>query len=473
MSPPERAETNGLPYIQINHMTRDYYAQPGRRLRAGMWARLAGLGLIVLGSFVLPLSGQDLAPIDPSLVDPLIEAVGRSNPDLAARRRALGAARARLDAAGFAGPAVLSGEIDDLPGGTDFSGAGFRLEVGKEFLTGGRRRAARALAAAEVRSAEAALYAAERRVWAASIGALTRALGWSGIAARLASEDSLLIGAEESLRGRFAVGGARYTDVLRLRTQRLRIQTEQAEAATEVTLGLALLDALLGEGRTQVERVVRRISEPVSWSLLSQELPDAPDLDSIVDRSGRVRLAVADVERAEARAALVRAEQRPRMTGAIGAQRVGSSDGGFAIGPTLGMSITLPFTARNANRTEAQAAELTVVAARAELDAARATVRADLVAARTRYQAARDRVALFDTALLVQVRQERESALAAYRNGEISLIELLDFERALSRAEVERRRAHIDAVRALAVLISGVGSLEHDDSRGPAVFGLE
>ena len=48
--------------------------------------------------------------------------------------------------------------------------------------------------------------------------------------------------------------------------------------------------------------------------------------------------------------------------------------------------------------------------------------------------------------------EERESALAAYRTGSLSLLELIDFERALSRAEIERIRALIDAADALADL---------------------
>jgi outer membrane protein TolC len=75
--------------------------------------------------------------------------------------------------------------------------------------------------------------------------------------------------------------------------------------------------------------------------------------------------------------------------------------------------------------------------------------------ARVRYEAARERLASFDVALLVGVREEREGALAAYRTGEVSLIELLDFERAIARVEVEQRLAMIDAAVALADLTSG------------------
>ncbi len=415
-------------------------------------------------------SAQQVIPIDSTLAGPLLEAVARSNPRLAAQRSAVAAAQSRFRAAGFAAPAVLSGEMEDVPGGTDFGGAGFRVEIGKEFLTGGRSVAARALAAAEVQAAEAALYAAELRMRAATARALTQALGWSAIARRLAAEDSLLIGAEASLRGRFAVGDARYTDVLRLRTERVRVQTERAGALAEARIGLAALEGLLGDGVAEAAPLVRMVAAAPPTALSPIDLSPPPDVDSLLAVSGRVRLAKAALDQARAARATVRADQRPRIAGAIGAQRVGGEDGDFAVGPTVGLSVTLPFTARRANRTAAEAADHAVAAAQAELAAARAEVRADLMAARTRYEAARERLAAFDAALLRGVRQERETALAAYRSGELSLIELLDFERALARAEVEQRRAHIEAVVALADLISGAAGAADDEPGGDSTF---
>lgn len=451
----------------------------GRAPRAGArrpshlpphWLALVFVLLLSIPFPVRVASAQRIVSADSMLGGPLLEAVVRSNPRLVARRTAVAAAQSRLRAAGFAAPAVLSGEIEDVPDGIDLTGAGVRVEIGREFLTGGRSAAARALAAADVQSAEAALYAAERRTRAATARALTQALGWAAIARRLAAEDSLLIGAEGSLRGRFAVGEARYTDVLRLRTERVRVQTDRAAALAEARVGLATLEGLLGDAVAEAAPLLRTVAAAPPTTLTLDSLPPPPDVDSLVALSGRVRLAQAALEQARAAQAAVRAEQRPRIAGAVGAQRVASEDGGFAIGPTLGISVTLPFTARRANQTAAESAERAVAAAQAELAAARAVVRADLIAARTRYEAARERLATFDAALLRGVRQEREGALAAYRSGDLSLIELLDFERALARAEVEQRRAHIEAVIALADLISGAADVDNDEPGGASAF---
>ena len=110
-------------------------------------------------------------------------------------------------------------------------------------------------------------------------------------------------------------------------------------------------------------------------------------------------------------------------------------------------------------------AEREVDAARAEQRAALASARARIGAAVERYDAAREQIALYDSALLQAARAEREGALAAYRTGDFTLIELLDFERALARAEIDRLRSRMAAADALAALYVDVtGTTSHDEA---------
>lgn len=397
-------------------------------------------------------AAQEVIPMDPAIAEPLRAAILRSNPSLRAARASVEAAQARLTGAGLAPPAVLTGEIEDVAGGTDLKGAGLRLQVEREFLTGGRRSAARVLASAVVRVEQASLHAEERRILARGYAAVARLAAARATAGRLAAEDSLLAAAEVSLRDRFAVGDARYVDVLRLRTERLRVQSERAEALTWAQTARSVLAGLVAEDELpQIETLVSERAD----SLLAGSVPPAPDVDSVIAAAGALRVADAVLERARAERDMVLAEQRPRISAALGAQRMTDEIGGSSFGPVLETSITLPFTARGANRAAAHAAERQVAAAVARHAAAFAAVQADLSAALVRYEAARERLAVYDTALLRGVREERESALAAYRVGQISLIELLDFERALARAEIERLSAHADAAEALADLFAG------------------
>ena len=424
---------------------------------------------------------------DTGLVAAVRRGILRASPELAARRAALAAAAARLRATGFAAPAVLSAEAENVPQGLDLANAySLRVDVGRELFASTRRSAARALAESERRATAVALEIAERRVVALGDRALIQAFGWVAVARRLAEEDALLGSAEGSVRARFTVGDARYVDVLRLRTERLRVQTDRAAAVTEARAGRRALEGLLGEDTAAVAAVaalvdaaapagppstgapsagapspsvIRSASLAGGTDLVAMALPPAPSLDSLLALAGAVRAADAAVARAQAQQRLTRAEQRPVVTAGLGVQRFLDAQNRYVVGPTLGASVSLPFTAAGAVRTATAAAAADVAAAEAERRAALAGARAALGAARDRYEAARERLAVYDAALLRGAREERESALAAYRTADLSLLELIDFERALSRAEIDRLRARIEAADALAALLSGDADL--------------
>ncbi len=420
---------------------------------------------VVAGLLLLARTGAaQVTPARTALTDtaglgPLLHRVLATNPDLIAQRRAVEAAAARLRAAGFGPATVLATEVEDVPGGLDVSRAGsIRLALEHEFLSGGRRGAARSLAAAEAEAVAAELDAAEQRTVVLSVQALTRAVDWLSIARRLADQDSLLASAQASLQTRFTAGQARYVDVLRLRTERLRTEAEQAGAETEARVArqgvLSLVgtpDSFPASGTTLVDSL---IAARLSSAPTVRAFPPAPGVDSLLVASGAVRLAEAGVVRARADRQLALANGRPRLTAFAGAQRF-AGDGGYPVGPVFGGSISLPFTAGQANTMATLAAERGVEAAEAQREATLASRRGALLAARERYEAARSRIAVYDAALLQGARDERESALAAYRSGSLSLIELLDFERALARAEIDRLRSQIDAESALAELLTG------------------
>ena len=134
-------------------------------------------------------------------------------------------------------------------------------------------------------------------------------------------------------------------------------------------------------------------------------------------------------------------------------QRIGQANNGPALGPSFGFSVSLPFSVRADNDRLRNAAAQSIRTADIEFQSILVSRRAHFAAALERYQSARSRIQVFDAALLRGAREERESALAAYRTGSLSLLELIDFERALARAEIERVKAIIDAADAFADLI--------------------
>jgi outer membrane protein TolC len=391
-----------------------------------------------------------------ALVDSLRRALVAASPALRAREHAIEAARARVLATGRSEPAALAAEVEEVRG-LDFSSAqSLKLQVERDFTPRAVGTALRQVAQSDVRAAEAERVLAERRLVATIDRGAVALSGWAAIARRLAAEDSLLVSAEASLRARFAVADARYVDVLRMRTERLRVQSERAAAASEGLMagrrlvGLAASDTAIAVARTLTRQLA---ALPPSATLLTATASSF-DVDSMLEQSGQLALADVPVLRAEAERQLAEAQRRPQIGGFVGIERF-ADERGYPIGPRLGATVSLPFTAGATLRARATAAERELEAATARRRAARAELRATLLAARDRLDAARARVASFDAALLRGARDERESALASFRAGQLTLVELLDFERALARAEIDRLRSLIDAADAHADLVSG------------------
>jgi outer membrane protein TolC len=397
------------------------------------------------------------------LLPPALRAsVLASAPVIVARRAELRAAEARWRATGFAPAAVLSVDLEDARGGR-LDASSPRLAVSRDLLPGATRRALIATADADVRVARVVLAAAERQTIAQSARALYAASAWRAIARRLAAQDSLLSAAESAVRTRFSVGEARYVDVLRLRAERLRVQSDRAAAGTEADAALLSLAALAGDSAaanlavTAADRAMPSAAGgPTGGEVV---LPVVPSMESLVVIAADRQLADARLAQAAAERQLVLARQRPAASATIGLQRISpDGDRGAGLGPILAAGISLPFTARAANRAAEVAASERTAAAEIARTATITNTRARLAVGRARYESARRRLASFDAALLRGAREEREGALVAYRANDLSLIDLLDFERALSRVEIDRTRALLDALSALADLISGSAS---------------
>lgn len=390
-------------------------------------------------------------------------AVRTSSPVLRAARAEVDLATARAAAAGPQAPAFFSAGLSEAPA-SNLDQGNLRFEVGWDLLTGPRRRAERELADINVRATTINVSLAERRLEGELLRDAVRAAGARRIARRLEAEDQLLAGAEDGVRGRFGVGQARYVDVLRVRTERLRVQTDRSANLAEARGARAALVALLAgsDAVATLDTVLDTIAGDGLGDAWRAVLPTLPLLDSLLAQSAAMRLADVGSARAEAARALLVAEQRPQVSAYAGLQRIGQANNGPTLGPSFGFTVSLPFTAARGNRLAIAAASQSTVSARIAREAALIETRGRLDAARERYSAARERLETFDATLLRGAQDERESALAAYRTGSLSLLELLDFERALSRAEIERIRALVDAADAWADLL---GADEHSDQR--------
>ena len=408
-----------------------------------VWWLVAALGL------VLPLRSLRAQSAADDLVRRAQAVAAAAHPDAVAARAALAAAEAAVRTAGARAPAALTAEAEQLGGGAPVQ---VRFDIVQDWGARALRSAERARAAA-VRDVAAAQSRLVVVLLSARAGReLASWLGWRAIHERLGAEDSLLAEAEEALRARFSVGTARYVDVLRVRSERVRVQLERASASRESGRARVVLASFVPAGhadaavfRAQLDSLAAMRAPPPAAP------PVPPDPESLVVAAGGAVFLEAQTAEAQQRARLLRAGRRPSVVTSLGVQRY-AGDRAAQIGPTVGVGISLPFTVGAAGSALVPAAEALVAAAQAERAAALARLRSALAVGRERYQAALDRLSVLGTALLVGAREEREAALGAFRAGDFSLLELLDLERALARVDIERVRAAMDAATALADL---------------------
>ena len=420
--------------------------------------------LLVALLALAPIAASAQAPIGPHLAR--LRGITRdSSAALQALRAEVALADGRARATGF-GPAMVAElEIEDIPGGLALPQAGsMRLDLWRQLPNRARARAQRAAAGIEREVAALTLNAAERWIEARINLSLLQGSGSTRIARRLAAEDSLLTETEITLRERFAVAGARYLDVLRLRTERLRLQSDLHSASTNARVARKELIALVGLPESSATALVDSAlaeairTDPRLW--LAEELR----IDSLVASALVVGKAALTTRAAQLASDLVRANQRPDIAAGLGLQRFATESGGHAIGPTIGLSVSLPFTANRSNQLAREAATLQISAAESAELAAGARVRAAITIRGERYNALRERLVLFDSALLAGAADERETALSAYRNGSITLLDFLDFERALRGVEVEVLQLRISAASTLLDIYAVLLAPSGDDS---------
>lgn len=427
-------------------------------------ARRVGFGLALLCSsptFETSLRAQQAVGGDhlADVLATLETEIAAQHPALRALRARLASVRAQAEATGRLGPATLSTGLSEAPASALDQG-NLRLALGREVGSAARRQAERARADVEIQEMEALLEAARRALAPTLLRALVQSVGTGRIVERLNAEDALLADAEQGLLSRLAVGEARFVDVLRVRTERLRVQTERAElqavsAASQVALRSLVADTESG-GAERLARVDSLLAHTplTDWRT---RLPSAADASALAPTALDVRLADIALSRAELSRTLGLAARRTRAEAYLGVERVGQATGGPALGPSAGITVTLPRTARAANERAALSEQLEIDASVQTRRAITAAADARLAAARAHYVAALRRIDTFDSALLLGAREERDGALAAYRAQQLSLLELLDFERALARAEIAALAALINAADAYASLRQGGG----------------
>lgn len=416
---------------------------------------------LVLGT---GLSGAPARALDAPLTLPA--AIGlalQRNPGL---RAAAHEAAAQEGAVAQAG-AQPNPELELLREGRERGNRTTTAQLGIPFELGGKR-AARVDAARRAHAlALAGLETLRAQVRADTIAAFYDVVA-ADEAQRLAQELAALAGRATAAAGRRAdTGKASPLEATRARLAQSSLLIEAIGAARELAAARTRLAALVG-----FDSGSSPDGDPGPLAIAAPETIDAPpvlplaQLVARLDEAPELRRARAGVAH---RSALVRVEQSRRMpdvTLLVGAQRETSAERpGEERRAVLGVSVPLPLFDRNGGAVLESLRR--VDQARAELEAERVRLRAELAQAHGRLRASAEEAALIRREIVPGAEQAYGAANRGYELGKFGMLDVLDAQRTMVQARHQYLNAVADGYRALADIERLVGPLSPEPQEKP------
>lgn len=225
---------------------------------------------------------------------------------------------------------------------------------------------------------------------------------------------------------RFEEGAIPEVDLIKVRLERVKFDSGVRQS--ELTLRQATIRLLEKLGTANGSFEPRPVSGELTAPPLRFELESLRQFAS-TERSD-VRAAIAEVNAATQRLALERARGKYDISPFAGYKRVGDDN-------TLLFGVNIPLKIRDQNQAEIARSEADVKAAEARLKIVKNHSLAEVETAWVALQTARELVETFQSELLRQADESRTITLAAYEEGGIELLPVLEAQR--TRAEVRQQ----------------------------------
>ena len=418
------------------------------------WARRLAAVVLVSAGMAGPLQGQENAL--GASVQSLLDYARAQSPELAAMRQEADAATQRLGSAGALADPVLRVELMNINNyGNDASPSLLPSKVGETeyrlmqpFPAWGKRDLRRDVAAADAEQARARAGA-----------------GWVDLAARIKITHAELyrtVGNERltrevlDLMSRLEqVAQVRYAGGLVAQQDAIRAQLEQTAMRSE----LIALDNEKRQLRARMNALLaRNLADPLADPQGLRPLPylAASDVTRLAERARAgnplLQAEQARVVSAQKSRDLTWNNRYPDWLVGLQTTQVGSRLTTFG----LMVELNIPLQ-QDARRAQEREAESTVGAARSRAEAVSNQLLGELAGTLAAYDGARRTESLVETQLLPQSDLSLRSALAAYENGKVDFATLLDAQRQIRKAQMDRLKAQVEAQMRLAEIERIVG----------------
>lgn len=371
----------------------------------------------------------------------LLELADLRSPAVAAARSRREAASGRRLQAGLWPNPRLEFEAEEIPArGSSLGEAKTTLGIEQDFPLGGRRRAAVAVGEAEERVENWVVEGGRRELRGQICQAWFEIQYLRRAVAELDEAVAAATAIEELARHRFDARAVPESELLRAGIELEELRLERAALGAGLDPLVQGLSARLGDLELEPGRVgtgpLAELPE-LNRTLLDAALLDAhPALAAASERQ----------RAADLRLELAGAERWPDLGVHLAYGRVGATDESIW---ELGFSVPLPAWDRNQGRLHERRA--LVANSRHRAAELRGRLRAELATESADYQASRDAASRYQRNLVPAAERSAAQTAARYQAGESSLLELLDSQRALTRARLglveSRRRAELALVR--------------------------
>ncbi len=412
--------------------------------------------ILAWGGLLVPVrtAAQPAVPVRLTIEDAVAEAT-RNNLSLLAERASISVAEARVLTARLRPNPVITAAGDHMDllgtGFNDFNGGGpTEIVVGSDFLLerGGKRRRRTEVAEKAKTAAEAVFLDAVR---------LTALDVQSSFVDILLARDNLRLVKEnldaleqivQTNAARVRAGEIAEVELIRSRVAALQYANAVRQAETALRLATARLQTLLGRraGHAPVEASgdLRRGRAALGLEELKAAAIEArPDL-----RALRI-----EGSRAEAEVRLQTAQSKPDVTLGVEYRRQQVN----AKSNSLTVSVSAPLQVFDRNQGEIARARSEQRQWELRLRAQEAAVEAEVESVYQQYLTANDLIQAIEGRLLAEARDVREITGFAYRNGDATLLEYLDAERAFNETMQAYNDARAEVARSLYLLDAACG----------------
>jgi len=384
-----------------------------------------------------------------------LEHVFAANPDFSVARENVAIAEAQIDVAKvFPDPQLTAGLTSyDLSHHGNATAAGASLSIPIEL--GGKRGARVAVATSGVKAARSDFDEAARSLRASAINAFADALH-----ARLVvhQKEGVFANLQRLVRineRRLAAGDVPQVALVQSRVEARQFQADVFTAAGEQKALDAALLQLLGTAASTV---------PAGFDLAGDLRSVAPAVDAsrvlaMVQKRPDVRAAAARVEQADRQVKLEEARRVIDISVGVNWQHnfAVAGDGGSPTADLIGGSITIPLPFSHVYKGELEAARSGRRQAQSQLESVRAKAESEVRQAFARFDAAADRVKLYDAGALADADIVLEKTLYNYQRGGATLTDYIVAQRTASDVHLAYFDALNDRAHALAAVEQAAG----------------